>query len=151
MLIGGACGQGQEAGRDTSPDAALAAKVLRLVYEKKLSRLVPLVAKHYEASGVALDSDRLFVVFDNMTALAEVSTDLLGATATPGLVTESNCIPAPGSRYRFPRDPTGAAKYCTVEGAAFLSRTQMAFVSDKSDGTLPCSATDESIHVFALL
>jgi hypothetical protein len=66
------------------------------------------------------------------------------------LATAPSAFVGAGARYQFPRDATGAIKYCTLEGVTFLGAGELAFVSDKSDGSLPCNATDESIHVFAL-
>jgi hypothetical protein len=55
-----------------------------------------------------------------------------------------------GTFYSFPRDDSGQVRYCSVEGITFLGPSLVAAVSDRSDGSKPCSDTEESIHVFRL-
>lgn len=52
--------------------------------------------------------------------------------------------------YSFPRNDAGEVRYCSIEGVAFLGPRLVATVSDKSDGSAPCSDEEESIHVFQL-
>ncbi|HYQ44093.1 MAG TPA: hypothetical protein VER11_19060 [Polyangiaceae bacterium] len=52
--------------------------------------------------------------------------------------------------YSFPRDADGAVRYCSVEGVTFLGPQVIAAVSDKSDGSKPCTDEEESIHIFQL-
>jgi len=52
--------------------------------------------------------------------------------------------------YAFPRTAEGALAYCSVEGVTFLGPNVVAAVSDKSDGSGPCTNEEESIHIFQL-
>lgn len=52
--------------------------------------------------------------------------------------------------YTFPRDPDGAVQYCSVEGVTFLGPNVIAAVSDKSDGSKPCTDEEEAIHIFQM-
>jgi len=54
----------------------------------------------------------------------------------------------PGAFYNFPRAADGAVRYCSVEGITFLGPGVLGVVSDKSDGSKPCSDEEESIHIF---
>ena len=54
----------------------------------------------------------------------------------------------PSKFYTFPRNAVGAVRYCSVEGVTFLGPTVLAMVSDKSDGSEPCTDEEESIHIF---
>ncbi len=56
----------------------------------------------------------------------------------------------PSTFYVFPRTDQGMVHYCSVEGITFLGPSVLAAVSDKSDGSSPCSDEEESIHVFHL-
>lgn len=290
-----ACGQGGAGGADAGEDVP-PLPALRLLRETKISKIVPLTAEHFEASGLTSRDGRLYVVFDNMTNVALVAPDLSSATTSTGLVQPSawegityhpaatgfrviqesppqvaeldadaayvTSVPVtvtfptvnkgfegaalvtvggaerllalcegnlctdnatdtghgqmmvlarqgaswtaestialppaadfidysdialqdngdgtyrmallsqessmlwigtletsplraagPGVVYEFPKNVAGAVMYCTLEGVTFLSATELAFVSDKSDATTLCNTKDESIHVFAL-
>ena len=50
--------------------------------------------------------------------------------------------------YVFPHAADGAVRYCSVEGVTFLGPSVLAVVSDKSDGSKPCTDEEESIHIF---
>jgi hypothetical protein len=54
-----------------------------------------------------------------------------------------------GSFAVFPRTKDGEVQYCSVEGAALLGPSVLAFVSDEGDGTFPCADKDESVHLFS--
>lgn len=56
----------------------------------------------------------------------------------------------PSTFYVFPRSDEGEVQYCSVEGITFLGPTIVAAVSDKSDGSAPCTDEEQSIHVFQL-
>lgn len=56
----------------------------------------------------------------------------------------------PSTFYVFPRTEDGAVQYCSVEGITFLGPTVLAAVSDKGDGSAPCTDKEESIHIFQL-
>jgi len=56
----------------------------------------------------------------------------------------------PSTFYTFPRSAEGEVRYCSVEGVTFLGPTVLALVSDKSDGSEPCTEEEESIHVFQM-
>jgi hypothetical protein len=85
-LLGGAC-QGplpQEAAGCTEAQGACATTAgltatgsLRLVRERKIADIIPLSGVNdYEASGVQLHGGQLYIVFDNMTKIGRVATDL---------------------------------------------------------------------------
>jgi hypothetical protein len=57
-------------------------------------------------------------------------------------------ISGPGTFYAFPRTAQGAIQYCSVEGVTFLGPNVFAVVSDQADGSAPCNAKEESIHIF---
>jgi hypothetical protein len=57
---------------------------LELVQEKKLKQLLPSALDPYEASGVTVAGGKLYVVFDNSTALAAIDTALQLGVLGPG-------------------------------------------------------------------
>jgi hypothetical protein len=59
-------------------------------------------------------------------------------------------LSGPGAFYFFPRTEDGVVQYCSVEGVTFLGPTIIAAVSDKSDGSAPCTDEEQSIHIFEL-
>ena len=66
------------------------------------------------------------------------------------LTTSPWAISGPGTFYAFPRTPQGGIQYCSVEGITFLGPTVLSAVSDKSDGSAPCTDKEASIHIFQL-
>ena len=56
----------------------------------------------------------------------------------------------PSTFYVFPRTEQGVVQYCSIEGVTFLGPSVVAAVSDKSDGSAPCTDEEESIHIFKL-
>ena len=60
--------------------------------------------------------------------------------------------PSPARARSTPSRATaeGAVRYCSVEGVTFLGPTVLAAVSDKSDGSEPCTDEEESIHIFQM-
>jgi hypothetical protein len=66
------------------------------------------------------------------------------------LTTSPWAFSGPSGFYLFPRTDAGLIQYCSVEGITFLGPTVLAAVSDKSDGSAPCTGEEESIHIFQL-
>ena len=66
------------------------------------------------------------------------------------LSTSDWAFSGPSTFYTFPRDAEGAVQYCSVEGVTFLGPSVLAAVSDKSDGSKPCTDQEESIHIFQM-
>ena len=66
------------------------------------------------------------------------------------LSTAAWAFTGPSKFYTFPRNAVGAVRYCSVEGVTFLGPTVLAVVSDKSDGSEPCTDEEESIHIFQM-
>jgi hypothetical protein len=57
---------------------------LELVHQKKIKQLLPNALDQYEASGVTVAGEKLYVVFDNSTALAAIDTALQIGVLGPG-------------------------------------------------------------------
>jgi len=66
------------------------------------------------------------------------------------LTTSPWALSGPSAFYVFPHTEDGVIQYCSVEGITFLGPTVLAAVSDKSDGSVPCTDEEESIHIFKL-
>jgi len=66
------------------------------------------------------------------------------------LSTSDWAFTGPSTFYTFPHDADGAVQYCSVEGVTFLGPSVIAAVSDKSDGSKPCTDREESIHIFQM-
>lgn len=66
------------------------------------------------------------------------------------LTTSPWALSGPSTFYVFPRTAEGMVQYCSVEGVTFLGPNVLAVVSDKSDGSQPCSDKEESIHIFQM-
>ena len=66
------------------------------------------------------------------------------------LTTSPWALTGPSTFYVFPRSAEGTVQYCSVEGITFLGPSVLAAVSDKSDGSAPCTDEEESIHIFQL-
>jgi hypothetical protein len=91
VLLLGACLTSPPSGRDEEAQATASAGLaasgtLHLVRERKISQIIPLSGvTDYEASGVQLHGDQLYIVFDNMTKIGHVALDLQsGAYASGG-------------------------------------------------------------------
>src|SRR4051812_15049887 len=83
MLFGSAClepppsGSEAEEGQSTASYGLAASGTLHLVRERKISQIIPLSGvTDYEASGVQLHGDQLYIVFVNMTKIGHVALDL---------------------------------------------------------------------------
>ncbi|MEO6598668.1 MAG: hypothetical protein ABIQ16_02265 [Polyangiaceae bacterium] len=59
-------------------------------------------------------------------------------------------LSGPSTFYVFPRTEDGVVQYCSIEGVTFLGSTVLSAVSDKSDGSAPCTDKEESVHIFQL-
>ncbi|HEY3252683.1 MAG TPA: hypothetical protein VGJ91_02005 [Polyangiaceae bacterium] len=66
------------------------------------------------------------------------------------LATSPWALRGPSTFYVFPRNDEGVVQYCSVEGITFLGPTVLAAVSDKSDGSAPCTDEEASVHIFQL-
>lgn len=66
------------------------------------------------------------------------------------LTTSPWALSGAGTFYAFPRSDAGEIRYCSVEGVTFLGPSLIATVSDKSDGSKPCTDEEESIHIFQM-
>jgi hypothetical protein len=87
LLLGG-CLTSPPSGRDdeaTASSGLAASGTLHLVRERKISHIIPLSGvTDYEASGVQLHGDQLYIVFDNMTKIGHVALDLQSGSYASG-------------------------------------------------------------------
>lgn len=97
---------------------------------------LPSEAKFEDYAGVSLRGDRLAVVSQSTRRL------WIGTLAA-----KTWAIEGKGKVYRFPK---AGGRYGNLEGVAWLSDTQLAFVSDGARGKAKNLAKAESVHVFEL-
>lgn len=114
------------------------------VWTKQKTLKLPESAAFLSYSDIALRStgDGKYAV---MVVSRKSSMLWLGA-----LSTSDWAFTGPSTFYTFPRDANGELHYCSVEGVTFLGPSVIAAVSDKSDGSEPCTGQEESIHIFQL-
>lgn len=97
MLFGSGClerpptGSEAEAAQSTATSAVAASGTLHLVREKKISQIIPLSGvTDYEASGVQLHDNQLYIVFDDMTKIGHVALDLASGSYASGGSSSTN-------------------------------------------------------------
>lgn len=136
-VVGGvgllACGSGPSSAVDAGPDDAAHADAggatgLVLWRERKMSKIVGDALDHYEASGLLLRDDRLYVAMDNTFALAVVSADLLSGSLVGRLDGPSQYEAVAGC-------PGAASSLCVLEETDGQLTPRGAVVQMAADGT----------------
>jgi hypothetical protein len=132
---------------DDSPPGEGRAQLLALVdgvWTKQASLKLPEAAAFLNYSDLALRSN------DDGTYAAAIVSHKSSALWLGTLSTSGWAFTGASTFYAFPRTAEGAVRYCSVEGVTFLGPNVLAVVSDKSDGSEPCSDEEESIHIFQM-
>lgn len=125
-LLTGACALAPTDEPTADTTAAVAGTgTLGFVRERKISQVLPLSGiNDYEASGVQLVGDQLYIVFDNMTKIGHVSLDLLsGAYASGGSSStqsqyEAITLDAHGTQHLYVAVEQSAAQVVQYDTAA---------------------------------
>jgi hypothetical protein len=112
------------------------------VWTAQLRLKLPEAAAFLNYSDLALASN------GDGTYLAAIVSRKSSALWLGTLTTSPWAFTGPGTLYTFPRTLDGVVQYCSVEGITFLGPSVFAAVSDKSDGSKPCTDEEESIHIF---
>ena len=132
---------------DDSPAGEGRVKVLALVdgvWATQASLKLPESVAFLNYSDLALQDD------GDGSYTAAVVSHKSSALWLGKLTTSPWALTGPGTFYVFPRTEEGTVQYCSVEGITFLGPHVLAAVSDKGDGSTPCTVEEESIHIFQL-
>lgn len=132
---------------DDSPAGEGRAKLMSLVdgvWVTQTTLKVPEPAAFLNYSDLALRDN------GDGTFVAAIVSHKSSALWLGRLTTTPWAFNGPSSFYVFPRTAEGVVQYCSVEGITFLGPSVLAAVSDESDGSTPCSAKEESIHIFQM-